>query len=60
MKTLKKLPSIQLDQLALPALTLTGLGFLMMQVTSVQELGAMLFAMGLFPLALIALKHIKP
>lgn len=56
---MKHIPKLELDQLALPALALAVIGFLVMLVPSVQELGAMLFSMGLFPLVLIALKHIK-
>jgi uncharacterized RDD family membrane protein YckC len=56
---MKRFPKPELDQMTLPALALVGIGFLVMLVPSVQELGAMLFSIGLFPLVLIALKHIK-
>jgi uncharacterized RDD family membrane protein YckC len=56
---MKRIPKLELDQLALPALALVVIGFLVMLVPSVQELGAMLFSIGLFPLVLIALRHIK-
>jgi Na+/phosphate symporter len=50
---MKKLPKIELHQLTPFAVALTILGFCFMQTDTLMNLGAILFSLGLLPLALM-------
>ena len=52
-KGMKKLPKIELHQLTPFAVALTILGFCFMQTDKLMNLGAILFSLGLLPLALM-------
>jgi Na+/phosphate symporter len=54
---MKKLPKIELNQLTPFAVVVSVLGFCLMQTDDFKNLGAILFSLGLLPLALILSKH---
>jgi Na+/phosphate symporter len=54
---MKKLPKIELHQLTPIALTLVALGFCLMQTDEFKNLGAIVFSLGLLPLAVMLAKH---
>jgi Na+/phosphate symporter len=54
---MKKLPNIQLKQLTPFGLAVAALGFCLMQTDELQNLGAILFSIGLLPLALMLSKY---
>jgi Na+/phosphate symporter len=49
----KKLPIIELHQLAPYALALSALGFCFMQTDTLTDIGAILFSLGLLPYAVL-------
>lgn len=54
---MKKLPHIELNQLTPFAVALSALGFCLMQSDELKNLGAILFSLGLLPLALMLSKY---
>jgi hypothetical protein len=50
---MKKLPKIELHQLTPGALTVVALGFCLMQTDELMNMGAILFSLGLLPLAIL-------
>lgn len=54
---MKKLPKIELNQLTPFAVVVSVFGFCLMQTDDFKNLGAILFSLGLLPLALILSKH---
>jgi Na+/phosphate symporter len=54
---MKKPPQIQLNQLTPFAVTLSALGFCLMQSDELKNLGAILFTLGLLPLAVMVSKY---
>jgi hypothetical protein len=53
---MKKLPNIQLNQLTPFAVTVVAFGFCLMQTDELMNLGAILFSLGLLPLAVMISK----
>jgi len=53
---MKKLPKIELPQLIPFGLAISGLGFFLMQTDEFMNIGAILFALGLLPAALVLSK----
>jgi Na+/phosphate symporter len=56
-KRMKKLPNIELNQLTPFAVALSVIGFCLMQTDDMKNMGAILFSLGLLPLALMLSKH---
>jgi hypothetical protein len=56
-QSMKKLPKIELNQLTPFAVGVSILGFCLMQTDTLMNLGAILFSLGLLPLALILAKY---
>jgi hypothetical protein len=56
-QSMKKLPKIELNQLTPFAVGVSFLGFCLMQTDTLMNLGAILFSLGLLPLALILAKY---
>jgi hypothetical protein len=54
---MKKLPTIRLNQLTPVSVGLSLLGFCLMQAEELKHLGAIVFCVGLLPLALMLSKH---
>jgi len=54
---MKKLPKIELHELVPFGLALSALGFGFMQTNDLTNIGAILFALGLLPLALLLAKY---
>jgi Na+/phosphate symporter len=54
---MKKLPSISLNQLTPFCVGLSLLGFCLMQAEELKHVGAIVFCLGLLPLALMVSKH---
>jgi len=54
---MKKLPNIELNQSAPVALTVVAVGFCLMQTDELMNLGAILFSLGLLPLAVMISKY---
>ncbi len=52
-ESMKKLPHIELNQLTPFAVALSILGFCLMQSDDLKNLGAILFSLGLLPLAIM-------
>lgn len=50
---MKKLPKIELNQLTPYAVTVAVFGFCLMQADELKNLGAILFSLGLLPLAVL-------
>jgi Na+/phosphate symporter len=54
---MKKLPKIELNQLTPYALGVSILGFCLMQTDTLMNIGAILFSLGLLPLALLLSRY---
>ncbi len=54
---MKKLPHIELNQLTPFAVALSILGFCLMQSDDLKNLGAILFSLGLLPLAVMVSRY---
>ena len=54
---MKKLPTIQLNQLTPLSVGVCLLGFCLMQAEALQDVGSIIFCLGLLPLALMLSKH---
>ncbi len=54
---MKKLPNIELNQLTPFAVALSVIGFCFMQTDDMKNMGAILFSLGLLPLALMLSKY---
>jgi Na+/phosphate symporter len=54
---MKKLPKIELHQLTPVAVALVIFGFCLMQTDTLSHVGAILFSLGLLPLALMLAKY---
>jgi hypothetical protein len=54
---MKKLPKIELHQLTPYAVGVSILGFCLMQTDTMMNIGAILFPLGLLPLALMVSRH---
>jgi len=53
---MKKLPSIELHRLVPFALVISAFGFCLMMTDTLMDLGAILFSLGLLPLAVVLSK----
>ena len=56
-RAMKKLPKIELHQLTPYAVAVSILGFCFMQTDTLMNIGAILFPLGLLPLALMVSKY---
>ena len=56
-RNMKKLPKIELRQLTPYALAVSVVGFCLMQTDTLMNIGAILFSLGLLPLALMVSKY---
>ena len=54
---MKKLPKIERHQLTPFAVAVCALGFCLMQTDTLMNLGAILFSLGLLPLAMMVSQH---
>ena len=54
---MRKLPNIELNQLTPFAVALSILGFCLMQSDDLKNLGAILFSLGLLPLAVMVSRY---
>jgi uncharacterized membrane protein YjjP (DUF1212 family) len=54
---MRKLPTIQLNQLMPYAWTVVAIGFCLMQTRDWQDIGAIVFALGLLPPAVLISRH---
>ena len=54
---MKKLPNIELNQMTPFAVALSILGFCLMQSDDLKNLGAILFSLGLLPLAVMVSRY---
>jgi Na+/phosphate symporter len=54
---MKKLPTIKLNQLTPLSIGVSILGFCLMQAEELQHVGAIVFCLGLLPLALMVSKN---
>jgi hypothetical protein len=57
MTDMKKLPTIQLSQLTPLSVGVCILGFCLMQAEALQDVGSIVFCLGLLPLALMLSKY---
>ena len=56
-KTMKQLPKIELHQLTPYAVAVSVLGFCLMQTDTLMNIGAILFSLGLLPLAVMLSRY---
>jgi hypothetical protein len=56
-KTMKKLPKIELHQLTPYAVAVSVLGFCLMHTDTLMNIGAILFSLGLLPLAVMLSRY---
>jgi hypothetical protein len=54
---MKKLPHLELNQLTPYAVSVVAFGFCLMQTDELKNLGAILFSLGLLPLAVMIAKY---
>jgi Na+/phosphate symporter len=57
MTDMKKFPTIQLNQLTPLSVGVCILGFCLMQAEALQDVGSIVFSLGLLPLALMLSKY---
>ena len=57
LSVMKKLPKIELQQLTPYAVAVSVLGFCLMQTETLMNIGAILFALGLLPLAVMLSRY---